>query len=207
MAAILPKLDKAGSYGRVFRWLFWTGCRLNEACGMRWRDVNLETGLWTMAHTKQDREGTNRPRHVVPLPGPAIKLLRTLLPVDDPGQTIDPDADALVFTSTRGGALVNWDRATKALHEASKTGGWHRHDIRRSVASLMGDLGIAPHVIEVALGHALRSSSDGSTLGKTATIYNRSRYQPEHAVALAKLADELALIEEGETKVVPFRRA
>lgn len=196
MAAILPTLDQAGSYGRVLRWLFWTGCRLNEACGTRWRDVNLATGLWTIPQTKQGRE------HVVPLPSPALAQLRTLLPVDNAGPVLDPDPAALVFTSKRRGALVNWDRATKAVQNASGTGGWHRHDIRRSVASLMGDLGIAPHVIEVCLGHALHSSSDGSSLSRVATIYNRSRYQREHAAALDQLAGELERIEQGGAKVV-----
>ena len=201
MAVILPVLDAAGSYGRVMRWLFWTGCRLNEACGARWRDVNLDTAVWTVPQTKQGRE------HVVPLPAPALALVRTLVPVDEAGAAVDPDPAALVFTSTRGGALVNWDRATKGVHEASGTGGWHRHDIRRSVASLMGDLGIAPHVIEVCLGHALRSSSDGSTLSRVATTYNRSRYHQEHAAALAQLADELDRIEHGGAKVVRLVRA
>lgn len=185
----------------MLRWLFWTGCRLNEACGTRWRDVSLAAGLWTIPQTKQGRE------HVVPLPGPALALLRTLLPVDGAGQVIHPDPAALVFTSKRGGALVNWDRATKAVHDASGTGGWHRHDIRRSVASLMGDLGIAPHVIEVCLGHALRSSSNGSSLSKVATVYNRSRYHQEHAAALDQLAGELDRIEHGGAKIVRLVRA
>ena len=201
MAAILPKLDDAGSYGRVLRWLFWTGCRLNEACGTRWRDVDLDASLWTIPQTKQGRE------HVVPLPRPALAMLRTLLPVDDAGQVGTPDPTALVFATKRGGALANWDRATKGVHDASGTDGWHRHDIRRSVASLMGDLGVAPHVIEVCLGHALRSSSDGSSLSRVATIYNRSRYHQEHAAALAQLADELDRIEHGGAKIVRLVRA
>ncbi len=201
MAAILPRLDEAGSYGRVLRWLFWTGCRLNEACNARWRDMNLDTGVWTIPQTKQGW------KHVVPLPTPAVALLRALLFVDETGITLPPNPDLLIFASGRGGLLVNWDRATKIVQQASGTKGWHRHDIRRSVASLMGDLGVAPHVIEVCLGHVLRSSSDGSSLSRVATTYNRSRYQQEHADALARLAIELELIERGEAKVVRMARA
>jgi integrase len=196
VAAILPVLDQAGSYGRAMRWLFRTGCRLNEACAARWQDVNLATGLWTVPRTKQGRE------HVVPLPDPALAMLRDMLP---PGGAADPGA--LVFANERGGPLANWDRATKAIHAASKTGGWHRHDIRRTVASIMGDLGVAPHVIEVCLGHALHSSSDGSSLSRVATVYNRSRYQREHAYALAQLAAELDRIEKGSANVVRLVRA
>jgi integrase len=189
MRAILRNLDQAGGYGEVLRWLFLTGCRLNEACDMRWQDVDLHTGLWTIPITKQDKV------HVVPLPQQALARLRELLSVKNLVQ--HAVSAALVFTNTRGGKLVNWDRATKAVHRASSTSGWHRHDIRRSVASLMGDIGVPPHVIEVSLGHVLRSSSDGSTLSRVATVYNTSRYRREHAEALQQLADELDLIEQG----------
>ena len=201
MQAILGELDEAGSYGRVMRWLFWTGCRLNEACDMRWRDADLSAGLWTVPVTKQGRA------HAVPLPRQAVTMLRTLLPVDDDGAVQDADPAALVFASKRGGKLVNWDRATKAVQDGSATSGWHRHDIRRSVASLMGDMGLAPHVIEVALGHALRSSSDGSSLSRVATTYNTSRYRREHAEALQWLADELDMIEAGGAQIVRLARA
>ncbi len=201
MAAILPTLDQAGSYGRVLRWLFWTGCRLNEACSARWRDLDLNTGLWTILQTKQGRE------HVVPLPGPALTMLHTLLPMDNAGSILQPDPAGLVFPRKRGGALVNWDRATKAVHEVSGTRGWHRHDIRRSVASLMGNLGIAPHAIEMCLGHALRSSSDGSNLSRVATTYNMSRYRQEHADALQQLALRLELIEHGGPTVARLERS
>jgi integrase len=192
--AILGVLGDAGAYGQAMRWLFWTACRLNEACGMRWRDVDLTAGVWTVPETKQ---GTP---HVVPLPGPALASLKSLLARDNKGKIIDPDPDALVFPSAGGGVLANWDRATKAIQKASKTEGWHRHDIRRTVASLMGSLGVVPHVVEAALGHALRTSADGSTLGRVAAIYNHSRYDKEHKAALAKLAAELARIEKGEVK-------
>ena len=168
---------------------------------MRWRDVSLAKGVWTVPKTKQDRQ------HVVPLPSPALALLRTLLPEDDDATTVDPDPAALIFGTAGGGLLANWDRATKAIQKASDTAAWHRHDIRRSVASLMGDLGVAPHVIEASLGHALRSSSDGSSLSRVAGIYNRSRYHREHAEALELLAGELARIEAGESKVVRMARA
>jgi integrase len=189
IAAILGALNKAGAYGRALRWLFWTGCRLNEACGARWRDVGMDAATWTIPQTKQGKP------LVVPLPPAALAMVRAMLPKDAAGQPVITDPEALVFAGATGGPLVNWDRATKALQAASGTAGWHRHDIRRTVATLLGRLGVAPHVIEVALGHAIRTSSDGSALGRVATVYNRSRYEHEHRVALDLLAAELASIE------------
>jgi hypothetical protein len=49
---------------------------------------------------------------------------------------------------------------------------------------LLGDLGFAPHVVRVVLGHA--HVADGAT-----AVYARSRYQREHREALQALADEI----------------
>jgi integrase len=188
--AILLSLDAVPGYGDVLRWLFWTASRLNEACAMCWRDVDLTTGLWTIPQTKQDSV------HIVPLPRQALALLH---------DRHAADTDGLVFTNAIGNQFGHWDRATKRIQALSGTTGWHRHDIRRSVATIMGDFSIAPHVIEVALGHALRTSADGSPVSRIAEIYNKSRYRAEHAAALQRLADELDRIRSGEDNVVRLR--
>jgi integrase len=180
---ILAVADRVAGHGQVLRWLFLTGCRLGEACQMRWVDVDQSKGLWTIARTKQGQP------HVVPLPKQAMDLLR------EQPRTTD---DGLIFTNTVGNQLTHWDLTTKRVQALSNTTGWHRHDIRRTVATLLGDLGTPPHAIEVALGHALRTSSDGSSVSRIAAIYNKSRYRSEHADALQRLADELDRIVAGE---------
>jgi integrase len=188
IAAVLSATDRAGTYGAAIRLLFLTAARLNEVCGMAWADVDLSAARWTLARTK-----TGAP-HVVPLPRQAVSVLQ--------GLRSEGDRAGLIFATSGGKPLANWDRATKALQATSGTTGWHRHDIRRSVASLAGDLGVAPHVVEVILGHALGTGGDGSRLGGAATVYNRSRYGREHAQALQQVADELDLIEHGAGNVV-----
>jgi integrase len=188
--AVLGVLDPLSGYGGVVEWLFWTGCRLDEACSMRWCDIDLVRGLWTIPRTKQGGE------HIVPLPRQALAMLRVRQ---------QSDADNFVFVNAIGNKLGHWDRVTKRIQAASGTSSWHRHDIRRSVATLMGDIGVAPHVIEVALGHALRTSANGSPVSRIAEIYNRSKYRTEHADALQHLADELDRIRSGEDKIVWLR--
>jgi integrase len=96
----------------------------------------------------------------------------------------EPDPGALVFPSARGGLLSNWDRVTKALHEASGTSGWHRHDLRRTVATMLGDLGFVPHVISVVLGHA--HVAEGATeLSRRCSAPSTGRYS--EAAILASL--------------------
>ena len=76
---------------------------------------------------------------------------------------------------------------------------WGLHDIRRTVATRMADIGIAPHVIEAALNHV-----SGHKAG-VAGIYNRSTYSVEKRAALALWADHLrALVDGGEPTVVSF---
>ena len=57
---------------------------------------------------------------------------------------------------------------------------WVIHDIRRSVATGMADIGIAPHIIEAVLNHV--SGHKGGVAG----IYNRPSYAAEKAAALAR---------------------
>jgi integrase len=56
---------------------------------------------------------------------------------------------------------------------------WVHHDLRRSVATGMAELGIQPHIIEAVLNHV--SGHKGGIAG----IYNRAQYGAEKAQALA----------------------
>ena len=74
------------------------------------------------------------------------------------------------------------------------------HDIRRSVATHMGeDLGILPHVVEQILNH------QGGHKSGVAGVYNKSTYEREVRAALALWCDhDRMLVEGGERKVVAF---
>ena len=59
---------------------------------------------------------------------------------------------------------------------------WCLHDLRRTFSTSLNDLGIAPHIVELLLGH---------TLGGIMAVYNRSLYLPEKLDALNKWLDFL----------------
>jgi integrase len=180
LAAIWPHL--AGMHGCVIKWLLWTGCRLNEAVGMTWAEIAEDT--WTIPAFRSK----NCRSRVVPLPRQAVELLRGFPPGEPNG---------LVFPSNRAGLLTNWDRVTKRLQRLSKTSGWHRHDLRRTVATALGDLRFAPHIVSIVLGHA--HTADGAT-----AVYARSRYCQEHQEALQALADEIERLVTPLSNVVRF---
>jgi integrase len=178
LARLLPVLKTSDRpHAAVLRFLLLTMARLNEATRAKWRDVDLSEKTWTITETK------NGQPHIVPLSKQALALLRERLPADK-----KKAADQPVFATSTKKPLGNWDRECKTIMEASKTCAWHRHDLRRTAATMLGDLGETPDIIEAALNHvAIRS--------RLAATYNRSRYRPQVAEALQKLADKLQEIE------------
>ena len=69
---------------------------------------------------------------------------------------------------------------------------WTLHDLRRTAATGMADIGIQPHVVEAVLNHI-----SGSKRG-VAGVYNRSTYAPEKKSALNKWADRVQDIIAGK---------
>ncbi|HYZ23284.1 MAG TPA: site-specific integrase, partial [Rhodopila sp.] len=192
LTKVLPALKASPPYAAAMRVMLLTLVRREEAGAARWRDVDLTPKVWRIPETK------NGEPHEVPLSRRAVDLLQSLLPIGDAGEPIKPDPAALIFATSTGAALGNWDRETKAIHKASGTEGWTRHDLRRTGATMLGDMDELPDIIEAALNHvAIRSP--------LAATYNRSRYRPQVAAALQRLADALDGIEAGGAQVIPLR--
>ena len=148
IAAVLPVLRASDRpHGAAMRFMLLTLTRRQESALARWRDVNMEARTWTIPETK------NGEMHVVPLSRQAIDLLRSRLPVDDADNLKHPDPSALIFATSTGAPLGNWDRETKTLQGASGTEGWTRHDLRRTGATMLGKMGELPDIIEAALNH------------------------------------------------------
>ena len=190
LAALLPKLvESASPYAAAMRLILLTACRREEVSSATWADVDLAAATWRIPETKNGRP------HTVPLSDQAAAVIQAQRPKDGS----EPAPFAPVFRAKGGGKLDSWQKATKVLQDASGVFGWHRHDLRRTAATMMGELGEPPHVIEAALNHAAIHS-------QLAATYNRSRYQPEVRDALQRLADALDGIAGGAARVVPFRR-
>jgi integrase len=188
LLATLESTQRYRTYANCCRLMLMVGTRLGETCHARWFQVDLEAGLWTVhrAKTKDGRKDT------LPLPRQASALLAAIKPAD-------ARPDDLLFPSEAGKVLLGWDRATKFFMAESGTADWHRHDLRRTCATMLGELGAAPHVIEAVLGHTIHSS--------LAATYNRSRYFSEVLVALQALADHYDRVVAGTgCKVVPLAR-
>lgn len=191
LAAVLRGLD-AEPNARCVRLILWTAARLDEAAGAVWREFDLDAGVW-MIPPNRHKSGRG---HSIVLPHQARAAL-----ADWRG---DAGPDGYVFASRRGSPPGNWDRWTKALQAATGTSGWQRHDLRRTVATMAGRLGHAPHAIEALLGHLVGSSDPGINASLAGT-YNRNRYSREAGEALQSVADELDRLTAGGGNVVRLR--
>jgi integrase len=183
-------------YGRIIRLLSLTGQRRNEVGGMAWSELDLERGTWTIPshRTKNGRA------HVIAFPHAALPILAR---VERRTWT-----DRLFGRSENG--FGGWSKAKKALDQrvAEKQGvperlePWCVHDIRRTVATRMADLGILPHVIEALLNHISGHKSG------VARVYNRSTYERETRAALALWSDHLCTIVDGaKAQIIPLLSA
>jgi integrase len=193
LARLLPALRSSDRpFAAAMHFMLLTMTRRAETALARWRDVSLTDLTWIIQETK------NGEPHMVPLSRQAVKLLRSRLPVGDDGVPMNPAPDALIFATRTGAQLLNWDRETKAIQETSNTTDWTRHDLRRTGATMLGDMGEMPDIIEAALNHVAIHSVLAAT-------YNRSRYRPQVAMALQRLADALDGIEAGAGQVIPLK--
>lgn len=190
---LLPAMKATESpYSAAMRLMLLTLARREEAGGALWGDVDFEAKAWTIPITK------NGQPHIVPLSSQAMELLKGCQPKDKTGTVITPAPDALIFKARGGGRLANWDKGTKTLMMESKTEGWTRHDLRRTGATMLGEMGEMPDIIEAALNHT-------SIHSPLAATYNRSRYRPQVAMALQRLADALDGVEQGGAEILPLK--
>jgi integrase len=204
------------------RFILLTGARRDEVCGAIWAEI--KDGVWTIPAAR--RKDTRGPRareraedHAIPLSRQALALLNEIARGRGSGHSsVDPAA--LVFQGARGARVTNWPRwsaakeagkgrrkkgkpARKADESQAKKGlGFPvtPHALRRTCATLAGDLGQPPHVVQALLGH--RSIGGALHAG-----YNQSRYWAKVAEALQMVADLLDALQAGEDNVIALRRA
>ncbi len=181
--AAVWKACRDDEYGKIVRLLMLTGCRRQEIGGLLWSEIDLEAGTMTLpsARTKNGRE------HTLWLPAIAVEIIESVPQRVDRDHLFGERADK-GFTAFQHHSLD---------HGITKP--FRLHDIRRSVATGMADIGIQPHIIEAVLNHVSGHKSG------VAGIYNRSSYQREVKNALAVWADHIDAITTGsERKVVNF---
>jgi integrase len=168
--------DRIGwPFGPLAQLLLLTGQRRDELAHATWSEFDLDKETWTLPgeRTKNGRG------HIVHLSALAIETLAKLPRI--------ASKKGWVFTTGLGGGDTSVsgfgrgrERIAAAMTEASgeAVAPFTLHDLRRSTATGMAALGIAPHVVDKILNH-----SSGKIAG-VAKIYNRFEYLSERKTAL-----------------------
>ncbi|SDJ58430.1 Integrase [Ferrimonas sediminum] len=171
--------DEFGTYLSVMlKVLIIFGARSHEVRLSEWSEWDLKNKLWTVpkAHSKTDLQ------IIRPIPEQLIPWLRelriqTLHSGYMLGELKRPEA------VSQAGRLL-WQK----LKHAEK---WTLHDLRRTLATNLNNMGVMPHVVEQLLGHSL---------GGVMAIYNRSQYLSEKETALELWFDFLMQSQNLESK-------
>jgi integrase len=176
-------------YRQIVRLLILTGCRRDEIGSLRWSEIDLEARLLALPGERTK----NHRAHEVPLGESALAILEAI------PRRWDRD---LVF-GVRAGGFSGWGKAKELTDRALMLKPWRLHDVRRTVATRMADLGIQPHIIEAVLNHV-----SGHKAG-VAGVYNRSTYAAEKRAALEIWANHVAVIlaQAGGENVRRLKRA
>jgi integrase len=187
-AALKAIWNAAGDddFGKIVKLLLLTGCRRDEIGALRWDELDLKTGMLII------HEGRVKNRHALrlPLSAPSLAIFESIPRRDGP----------CVFGDPRHG-FTGWSKAKVRLDSRLSDvtlPDWRLHDLRRSMRTGLGKLGVAPHIAELAIGHVQKGM---------VAIYDKYSYVGEIGAALAQWSEHvLAVVEERKAKVVPMRR-
>jgi integrase len=153
--------EASESYGRMVRFLLLTAQRRGEVAALR--HGHILDGIWRQTENKASRP------HSITLPPLGLALV---------GQG---EARGYVFAG-RFGQLQGFAPMKAALDKASGVTAWRLHDLRRTAASNMQDLGISNHIVQAILNHAVPG---------VGAVYLRAELEKQKAEALAKWAAAL----------------
>jgi len=187
--------DKLGwPFGPMFKLLLLTAQRRDEVRGMEWTEIEpREKRVWAIPREK----AKNDRAHEVSLSELAIEIIDGLPRMSRPRtDSAGSEPSPYVFTTNGERPVSGFSKAKERLDkhmlellcaelgEAGKDpgkaeiDGWILHDLRRTAATGMARLNIAPHVVDWILNHV------SGTIRGVAAVYNRHAYLEERRAAL-----------------------
>lgn len=185
--------------------------RIGETVGARWEHVDFERRLWVLPETKNGKS------HQVWLSDFALRQFERLHAITGetpwcfPGSRYDPAIEKTNLpldtkTVTKqvadrqrepGGQIAGRTKQIDALKLSS--GQWRPHDLRRTGASAMAELGALPDVIEKCLNHTEEN--------KMKRIYQRATYEGPMRDAWRLWGERLDLLTNKPANVLTLRAA
>lgn len=156
---------RVSTAARALEFLIHTAGRTSEVLGMRWRELDLESKLWTVPAERMKM----RREHVVPLTQAALTVLNAMA-------VFGAEPDAPVFPGRKGKPLSNM--SMEMLLRRMGCDDFTVHGFRSSFRDWAGEeTSFPPEVAEAALAHLVgnaveRAYRRGTALGKRRELMN-----------------------------------
>ena len=177
--------------------------RIGETVAARWENVDFERRLWVLPDTK------NGKAHQIWLSDFALRQFEILRDITG--------ATAWVFPNSKVNGPLDSKTVTKQVADRQRTDGpmagrtkqidalellgghWRPHDLRRTGASTMAELGALPDVIEKCLNHTEEN--------KMKRIYQRATYEGPMRDAWRVWGERLNLLANKPANVITLKTA
>lgn len=189
LAAFFEALENVSPDMRdFFKAVLFTGQRAGSVKAMRWADLDLSGGLWSIPETKQGEAAdvalapqvveilTARRKYL------AERVRRRKERWAKKPKGPEPKASPFVFPGwSSSGHMVTYAKAWDELCAAAKIDGLRVHDLRRSLASFAQDSGMGVALVAAQLGH----SDAATTLRHYTTVGGKAQQEAITAVVAA----------------------
>lgn len=207
LVTLRTKLENANLSKRTeiaVRLILATGCRIGELSNARWEHVDLENRKWFLPETKNQRS------HTIHLSDFALHCFRELDSLREVGATLvslpwvfpNHNADGPVCSKSVGKQLADrqkpnvsaLQRRCKLTDALTLSGGkWTAHDLRRTSATLMAQLGQSTDVIDECLNHMMQR--------RISRVYIQDRREAEQATAFNALGKKLEQLLQAKPEI------
>lgn len=209
MWATLADADMRESTRRIIRLCLVTGQRVGEVAGMDAVELDLDRALWTIPAARSK----NKQEHAVPLSAMALAIIRDqIAAVADLCTRKGRAVPSFIFPGPGGRAAVTGAAIAKAVKREEVTKRnvttimgvepWTPHDLRRTAATHMEEIGVSPFIIGHVLNHV--SATKASI---TSRVYARYDYAKEKREALDLWAGRIEGIIKGGADIIALRAA
>lgn len=176
-------LEKEGDPAHgAFAMLVFTGARRREVTQMRWSEVDLDAGTWTLPPERRKTGKRDPEPFAVYLHPAAVEVLR---------RQPQLEGSPFVFWGRRDRRPFDFHHALMQRLRAVGLRDWRIHDVRRAVRSGMARLGVSQTVAELCLGHM-------SAKGGLVAVYDQHSYDAEKREAWQRWGEHVArLVQRG----------
>lgn len=168
-----------------------TVARIGEVLGASWADVDMTRRTWTLPTSKNGKAHTIHLNDFAYAQFEALHQSTGVSPWCFPAHRTNGAVCQKTVTKQVADRQRNappMQGRTKDTTSLMLSGGdWRPHDLRRTGATLMAELGVLPDVVERCLNHTEEN--------KMKRIYQRAQYETPMREAWALLGERLALLQ------------